>query len=185
MNRLDRFCWGFLVAAVAMLTLSIWQGGTRSRAQAEVAATATPEAAPSPDELYLERLVRVTGAPFDIVHAAVRYGRIMDIEPELLLAMAMVESSFRPAVVRSGCWGLYQVRFSIWRKAMHLDRARMLEVDYNTWAAARILDHYRLLAGGDLWRAVHLYNNGPSGKYDNRGYASKVREFYHIYREAK
>jgi soluble lytic murein transglycosylase-like protein len=181
--NLDRICHAILLAVIGLLALSLWLGGPVVQAGGEVPATPTPAAAPSPDELYLDRLVLVTGAPFEVVHAAVRYGRVMDLEPELLLAMARVESTFNPAAQSHGCMGLYQVRFSIWRRAMHLDRARMLEVDYNTWAAARILDHYRLLAGGDLWRAVHLYNNGPGGKYDNREYAVKVREFYKAYKE--
>jgi soluble lytic murein transglycosylase-like protein len=182
---LSRLSQALLLAVVAVLGLCIWQGGTRGRAQAEVPATATPAPAISPNELYLERLVRVTGAPFEVVHAAVRYGRVMDLEPELLLAMARVESTFRPTAQSHGCMGLYQVRFSIWRNAMHLDRARMLEVDYNTWAAVRIIDHYRLKANGDLPLALYWYNNGPGGKYDNRGYAPKVSGFYEAYKEAK
>jgi hypothetical protein len=119
----------------------------------------------------------VPGVKFEIVLAAFRYGAKYDIEAELLLCIAFVESSFRADASNDHCVGLYQVRPGIWAKHFGLDRSRLSEIDYNTKAAAMILRYYIDLAG-DTWRGVHFYNNGPSGKYNNRRYVLKVRKLY-------
>jgi len=114
----------------------------------------------------------------EIVIAAYRYGRKYGIEPELLLAMAFVESSFNPHAVNHGCYGVYQINYHIWHKVMALNPYKLLEIDYNTEAACQILSGYIARCNGDVFRAVHWFNNGPSGKYNNRKYVLKVRKFY-------
>jgi len=114
-------------------------------------------------------------ATTEIIMAAFKYGRIYNVEPELLLAIAFVESSFRPNVVNHGCYGIYQINYHVWHKVMSLNPYKLLEIDYNTEIACKILKHY-ITKSGDVWKAVFRYNNGY--KYRNMNYVPKVRKFY-------
>ena len=113
----------------------------------------------------------------EIVMAAFRYGAIYDIDPELLLAIAFVESSFNPFARNMQSHGLLQINCKVWRKAISLDMSRIYEINYNMDKGAFILKHY-IIKSGDVWKAVHWFNNGPSGKYNNRRYAVRVRAVY-------
>jgi len=93
-------------------------------------------------------------------------------DPRIITAQVFVESSFRPAVVNAGCYGLGQVNYKVWCKALNLDRARMLEVNYNLDKAMDILTIYYRQTG-DVWRALHRYNCGY--KYHSR-YIEKVKK---------
>jgi hypothetical protein len=115
-------------------------------------------------------------ASMEIILAAFKYGRQYQIEPELLLAIAYVESSFRPWVVNAGCYGLMQVSLATWKSKLQLNVGSLLEVDYNMDKGAAILRWWIDACHGDLWKAVHRYNCGY--KYRNMTYVPKVRKFY-------
>jgi hypothetical protein len=115
-------------------------------------------------------------ATTEIILAAFKYGRQYRIEPELLLAIGFVESSFRPWIVNGDCRGWLQVNYPVWKDALHLDRGRLLEVDYCADAACQILRQYIDHCKGDVWQGVFMYTNGYKGR--NMTYVPKVRKFY-------
>jgi soluble lytic murein transglycosylase-like protein len=95
-------------------------------------------------------------------------------DPRIIYAQAMVESSLNPAAVCRNCKGLMQVDVKVWGKALNIDESRILEPSYNLDIALDILQHYYQRTG-DVWLALHWYNNGPSGKHNNRRYVEKIR----------
>jgi soluble lytic murein transglycosylase-like protein len=111
----------------------------------------------------------------EIVMAAFRYGAIYGIEPELLLAIAYVESSFNPMARSKSSIGLMGINYRVWRKELSLDFDSLYEVDYNMGKGALILRHY-ITKSGDVWKGVHLYNNGYRGC--NMAYVPKVCKIY-------
>jgi hypothetical protein len=117
-------------------------------------------------------------APLDsqIVIAAFRYGAKYGIEPELLLAMAFVESSFHPLARNIQCHGLLQINYNVWKKQLALDPYKLLEIDYNMDKGARILRIWIDAKHGDIWAGVFAFNNGYRGR--NMTYVPKVRKFY-------
>ena len=115
-------------------------------------------------------------ATTEIIMAAFKYGKRYGIEPELLLAIAYVESSFIPTRRSKSSIGLMGVNYGVWRKALSLDFARLFEVDYNMDKGAFILRWWVDACHGDIDLAIFRYNNGY--KYNNRKYVPKVRKFY-------
>jgi soluble lytic murein transglycosylase-like protein len=109
-----------------------------------------------------------------IVDVAFRKARRYGFHPNLVLSVIQVESAFNPlAVSAAGAFGLMQVRYSVWKDELGIDRRRIFDVDYNIDLGLRILKQYHDIAGGDLHRALFLYNNGYL--YNNTGYIAKVR----------
>ena len=117
----------------------------------------------------------------EIVMAAFRYGVKYRINPDLLLAIAFVESSFNPAKSNRGCIGLMQINYRVWRKELSLNLYKLWEIDYNMDKGALILRRY-INKSGDLWQGVHLYNNGYRGQ--NMAYVPKVKAMYKKIMEA-
>jgi soluble lytic murein transglycosylase-like protein len=102
------------------------------------------------------------------------YSLTHGFDPRTIYAQAMVESSLRPHAVNRNCKGLMQVDVRIWGKALNIDESRILEPSYNLDIALDILRHYYQRTG-DVWLALHWYNNGPSGKHNNRRYVEKIK----------
>jgi len=108
-----------------------------------------------------------------IVDVAFRKARRYGFHPNLVLSVIQVESAFNPlAVSAAGAYGLMQVRYSVWKDELAIDKERIFDVDYNIDLGLRILKQYHDIAGGDLRRALFLYNNGYL--YNNTGYVAKV-----------
>jgi len=108
-----------------------------------------------------------------IIDAAYRKARRYGFSPNLVLSVIQVESAFNPAAVSSaGAFGLMQVRYSVWKDELAIDKNRIFDIDYNIDLGLRILKQYHDISGGDLRRALFLYNNGY--KYNNGGYIAKV-----------
>ncbi len=108
-----------------------------------------------------------------IIDVAYQKARRYGFSPNLVLSVIQVESAFNPAAVSSaGAFGLMQVRYSVWKDELAIDRARIFDIDYNIDLGLRILKQYHELSGGDMQRALFLYNNGY--KYNNGGYIAKV-----------
>jgi len=108
-----------------------------------------------------------------IIDVAYQKARRYGFSPNLVLSVIQVESAFNPAAVSSaGAFGLMQVRYSVWKDELAIDKARIFDIDYNIDLGLRILKQYHELSGGDMHRALFLYNNGY--KYNNGGYIAKV-----------
>jgi soluble lytic murein transglycosylase-like protein len=101
------------------------------------------------------------------------------VDPRIVTAMVYVESSFRSNAVNRGCIGLMQVSLATWKLKLQLDESRMTEVMYNLDKGLDILQIYYRQTG-DIWKALHFYNNGPSGKYNNTNYVRKVKRVYKL-----
>jgi hypothetical protein len=114
-------------------------------------------------------------ATTEIIMAAFRYGTIFDIQPELLLAIAYVESSFNPLARSKSSIGLMGINYRVWRKELSLEFNRLYEVDYNMGKGALILRRY-ITKSGDVWKGVFMYVNGYRGQ--NMAYLPKVRAMY-------
>lgn len=92
------------------------------------------------------------------------------LNPQLMLAVAEVESSFRKyAVSRSGARGLMQIMPFWTREIGDGDPRRLFETRANLRYGAVILRHYLDLEDGDLVRALARYNGSAGSlKYPRR-----------------
>ena len=135
------------------------------------------------DEKKYERIERLEFRDATFQKKFPEFSRIIDVaygkarrygfNPNLVLAIIQVESAFNPAAVSSaGAFGLMQVRYSVWKDELAIDRNRIFDIDYNIDLGLRILKQYHDLSGGDMRRALFLYNNGY--RYNNIGYIAKV-----------
>lgn len=130
---------------------------------------------PSPLALAMARRIERVNrrAPArEIVKAVTSAGRRYRIDPVFILAVAEVESSYRPGSVgRIGERGLMQIRRSTAR-ALGLAWHDAFDVDANVDAGARYLaQHVRRY--GDRRRAAARYNGG------SRRYAERVMSRYY------
>jgi len=96
-----------------------------------------------------------------------------DVNPDLVLALIEIESSFKPFAVSSqGAYGLMQINYKVWKNELHIDSSKIFNIDYNVDLGVRILKMYLSESRGDIMRALHLYNNGYL--YNNEKYKYKV-----------
>jgi soluble lytic murein transglycosylase-like protein len=90
------------------------------------------------------------------------------LDPRLVLAVVMVESSGNPAAVNGRCVGLMQVNVPVWQRVLSLDQKRMTEPLYNLRAGCRILRHYLDIEQDDVRRALRRYHGARSWRYAER-----------------
>ena len=90
------------------------------------------------------------------------------LDPRLVAAVMMVESSGNPAATNGRCVGLMQVNVPVWQRALSLDEARMTEPLYNLRAGCRILRHYLDIEQDDVRRALRRYHGARSWRYAER-----------------
>lgn len=108
-----------------------------------------------------------------IVKAVHRKSKDYGFEPNLIMSLIHVESSFRPYAVSShGAYGLMQINYSVWKKELSIDYRRIFEIEYNIELGLRVLKRYYKLTKGNILQALHLYNNGF--RYQNHKYKHKV-----------
>jgi soluble lytic murein transglycosylase-like protein len=108
-----------------------------------------------------------------IIDVAYRKSQRYGFNPNLVLSVMQVESAFNPlAVSRAGAYGLMQVRYAVWKDELNIDMGRIFDIEYNIDLGLKILKQYHDISGGNMRRALFLYNNGF--KYDNGNYLSKV-----------
>jgi len=108
-----------------------------------------------------------------IVDVAYQKSRRYGFHPNLVLSVIQVESAFNPQAVSAvGAYGLMQVHYAVWKDELKIDKSRIFDVEYNIDLGLRILKQYQDIAGGNMHRALFLYNNGY--KYNNNGYVAKV-----------
>ncbi len=108
-----------------------------------------------------------------IVRAVHKKSRDYGFEPNLIMSLIHVESSFRPYAVSShGAYGLMQINYSVWKKELDIDYRRIFEIEYNIDLGLKVLKRYYKLTKGNILQALHLYNNGF--QYQNHKYKHKV-----------
>lgn len=128
------------------------------------AATAYPSDQRKIDRLsgHIQRRYRVPdGKAQHIVAEAVRNGRTHQVEPELILAIIAVESTFKErAVSRVGARGLMQVMPGAHsRKTREIGGSHALfDPTKNIYIGSRILANYLNSHSGNLRRALLSYN---------------------------
>jgi soluble lytic murein transglycosylase-like protein len=111
-----------------------------------------------------------------LILCAIYYQAIVHgFDPRLIVAQVFCESSFRPAVVNNGCYGLMQISLATWKSKLQLDPKRLTEINYNLCKGLCVLRYYYDLRHGDIDKALNLYGNGY--KYHSN-YVQKVREAY-------
>jgi len=109
----------------------------------------------------------------EIVNITYNKSKMFGFHPNLILAVMQVESSFNPlAISAAGAFGLMQVHYAVWKDELKIDKSRIFDIEYNIGLGLKILKQYYDLSGGDINRALFLYNNGY--KYQNTGYITKV-----------
>ncbi len=116
------------------------------------------------------------------------YDRILDIvlkkskeynyHPALVLAIIQIESNFNPyAVSYAGAFGLMQIRYSVWKDELKIEKDKLFDPEYNIDLGLKIFKKYHQYSGS-ISRALHLYNNGFL--LNNQNYSSKVIAAYQI-----
>jgi soluble lytic murein transglycosylase-like protein len=101
-----------------------------------------------------------------IHYAASRAG----LEPELVLAVIQIESSFNPyAVSRVGAQGMMQV-MPFWKKEIGRTEDNLINLDTNLQYGCTILKHYLDREKGHFANALARYN----GSYGSYKYSRKV-----------
>jgi soluble lytic murein transglycosylase-like protein len=108
-----------------------------------------------------------------IVNITFNKSKMFGFQPNLILAVMEVESAFNPlALSAAGAYGLMQIRYAVWKDELQIDKSRIFNIEYNIELGLQILKQYYDLSGGNIERALFLYNNGY--KYQNSGYSAKV-----------
>jgi soluble lytic murein transglycosylase-like protein len=95
------------------------------------------------------------------------------ISPYTVLSVIQVESNFDPTAKSSVADGLMQINLDAWKDYFNIDESKIYDIDYNIAIGCRILRHYLDETGGDLPRALYLYNNGYG--FHNEKYVPKVQ----------
>ena len=95
------------------------------------------------------------------------------ISPYTVLSVIQVESNFEPAAKSNVADGLMQINLSAWKDYFKIDEKKIYDIDYNIAIGCKILRHYLDETGGDLSRALYLYNNGYG--FHNKKYVPKVQ----------
>ena len=104
-----------------------------------------------------------------IYYQAVIHG----FDPRIITAQVFVESSFNRYAQNKQCYGPMQISLPVWRDHLNIDESRLFEVNYNLCLGLCILQHYMKVSNGNIWNALHLYNNGY--KHNNLKYVKKIK----------
>ncbi|MCP5049574.1 MAG: lytic transglycosylase domain-containing protein [bacterium] len=108
-----------------------------------------------------------------IVNKAFEEATKNKLSPYTVLSVIQVESNFDPAAKSAYADGLMQINLDAWKDYYNIDVKRIYEIDYNIALGCKILRHYLDKTGGDLPRALYLYNNGYA--FHNEKYVPKVQ----------
>jgi soluble lytic murein transglycosylase-like protein len=137
-----------------------------------------------PDEV-LDEVATPTGTLAELESLASEVARRHGLDPALVLAVASVESGFRPkAVSPKGAQGLMQLMPGT---ATSLGIADAFDPETNLEGGSRYLAELIALYGGDLTKALAAYNAGPGAVKrhggvppyrETRAYVKKVLERY-------
>lgn len=123
------------------------------------------------DVVDVKRLIDKTGANVPvqtkdkIALAIAEHSRYYGIKPKNLVAIAFVESSFRPTLINdSGDHGLMQINWPTWKNRFTRDPKELLNVYKNVEVACKIININRSM-GHDELAAYHSFNNEPKAVY--------------------
>jgi soluble lytic murein transglycosylase-like protein len=121
----------------------------------------------------LARQVPDTSERFEILKAVHRHATIIDVAPELVLAVIDVESNFdRFAISSASALGLMQV-MPFWVPELgYRDKNQLFDININVLLGCRILKYYLEMESGDLVQGLARYN----GSVGRRWYADRVIE---------
>ncbi|MSQ18695.1 MAG: lytic transglycosylase domain-containing protein [Betaproteobacteria bacterium] len=129
---------------------------------------------------YLSTTFRIAPeAAAELVAAAHAAGRIVGLDPILLLAVMAVESRFNPiAESDMGAKGLMQIipKYHLDKLATHGGEAAVLDPWVNILVGSQILREYAS-RGGNLATGLQQYNgaaNDPTMRYSERVFAEKL-----------
>jgi len=130
-----------------------------------------------PDVIKVEKMIDKTGAVVPpktkkkVALAIAEHARYYRIKPKNLVAIAYVESSFRPTLINSsGDHGLMQINWPIWKNRFTRDPNDLLNVYKNVEVACKIININKSMGQTDL-AAYHSFNSEPKAEY-----AAKVKE---------
>lgn len=102
-----------------------------------------------------------------------------DLEPELVLSVIQVESTFKPFAISSvGARGLMQI-MPFWLKEIGHPKDNLFNIQTNLRFGCTILSYYLKIEKGNLFRALGRYN-GSLGKsrYPNKVNKAKQERWY-------
>lgn len=123
------------------------------------------------DVVDVKRLIDKTGATVPdktkntIALAIAEHARFYGIKPKNLVAIAFVESSFRPTLINdSGDHGLMQINWPTWKNRFTRDPKELLNVYKNVEVACKIININRSM-GHDELAAYHSFNDEPKAVY--------------------
>lgn len=106
----------------------------------------------------------------NILKAVYREAKNSDLEPDLVLAVIAIESSFnRFALSGAGAQGLMQV-MPFWKDELGRPQDNLMDVDTNVRYGCKILQYYIQKSSGRLSEALARYN----GSYGRTTYPEKV-----------
>ncbi len=109
----------------------------------------------------------------DITDIVFRKSQQYGFSPYLVMAIIQVESNFNPRAVSSaGAYGLMQVKYSVWKDALHINFNRIFEKEYNIDLGLKVLKHYYEKEAGNMIMALFRYNNGFN--YNNIQFNGKI-----------
>lgn len=108
-----------------------------------------------------------------VARIAYRKSKEYGFSPYLVMALIQVESNFEQyAVSSAGAYGLMQINYSVWKDNLNIDFGRIFEREYNIDLGLKVLKHYYDEAAGNMFVALHRYNNGY--KYNNHKYNARI-----------
>ena len=123
------------------------------------------------DVVDVKRLIDKTGATVPdktkntIALAIAEHARFYGIKPKNLVAIAFVESSFRPTLINdSGDHGLMQINWPTWKNRFTRDPKELLNVYKNVEVACKIININRSM-GHDELAEYHSFNDEPKAVY--------------------
>lgn len=108
-----------------------------------------------------------------IVNKSFIESRKNKLSPYTVLSVIQVESNFDPFASSGVAYGLMQVNLRAWQDYFNIDKKKIYDIDYNIAIGCKILKHYLDKSGGDLSRALYLYNNGYG--FHNKKYVPRVQ----------
>lgn len=124
-----------------------------------------------PEVVSVKRMIDKTGAVVQeetknkIALAIAEHARQYDIKPKNLVAIAFVESNFKPTLInQTGDHGLMQINWPTWKNRFTRDPKDLLNVYKNVEVACKIININRSMGQTDL-AAYHSFNDEPKAVY--------------------
>jgi soluble lytic murein transglycosylase-like protein len=131
----------------------------------------------SPEVIKVEEMIDKTGAKVPpatkkkVALAIAEHARYYGIKPKNLVAIAYVESNFKPTLINStGDHGLMQINWPTWKNRFTRDPKDLLNVYKNVEVACKIININKSMGQTDL-ADYHSFNDEPKAIYQ-----AKLRE---------